>query len=530
MLKKKPTGLPPGLYFTTITIMRTIMLTVCVLSSYLVIGDTQPIPFRNNYYKKLLDRYFITLKEEETANDLNAKAEDLNNIANIYYTLKNYDMAAGYYRMSQATNQELKLTDVVYQQYFSLSKVYRDQKKYDSSMVCLSRSIKYFKEMKNDTTDLFDAYYNMAALFNDQRKTQIAVCYYDSAIVLAKELSHVFLLKCLAGKSDLYMDSHDYSRSIEIANEGLAISQQTGASDFTLEFLHLLYLNNKNLHKPDDAYKYLEAYYYLNDSLQSNKATKAFADMSNSFVAAAKEKENEILKQQNQNYLLVQKFYITGLVMGLLLIASLFFIARSQFKKIRFKNDVIAHEKKIKTQLISSIDQEKSHKNQLITEHQEIIETVTMEKSQITEELERKNNDLLTATTYMIKTNEKLMEISANFRNIASKLQKSSSLNEEIYQTIEAIEKLTTKDTWDTFRNKFIDVHPNFFKNLNDKCAGLTQNEMKLAAMISMNLSSKDIAKITMQQHNSINVARYRLRKKLNMETEDQLIGFLLQL
>jgi DNA-binding CsgD family transcriptional regulator len=328
----------------------------------------------------------------------------------------------------------------------------------------------------------------------------------------------------------MYEESKDNKKSLEYALEGLRISEKSREPAFSLKFRFLLYLNYKKLNKPELAFQNLEAYYHLNDSLELNKAAKAYTDMASSYEAVARVKENEILKQLNRNYVLAQKFYITALILGLLLITSLLLLARQQRRNIRFKNEIIQHEKRIKSQLITTIDKEKITKSQLINDHQQALETVTLEKSQITDELERKNNDLLTATTYMIKTNEKLAEISANFKTIASKLQKSSALNGEIYQTIEAIEKLTTKDTWDNFRSKFVDVHPNFFKNLNERCPGLTQNEMKLAAMISMNLSSKDIAKITMQQHNSINVARYRLRKKLSMESDDQLIGFLLQL
>ena len=494
-------------------------------------SQTATIPFENSYYKKLLAQYFISLKEDELSRDLAGKAEDLNNIGNIFFTLKNYPKALTYYRMSQETYRKMDSPDAMYGQYFSLSKVFREMHLYDSSRICLSKSIRYFKNSGNNLHNLMFAYYYSGELFHSQSQFKAAEKFYDSAIAVSRKVKNPALfLSCLVGKSMISQQSGDYQESAEIAVEGLTVADHTGELTFSLQFRHLLYLNYKNLNKPDLAFKNLEAYYYLNDSLKLYKANKAYMDMANSYEAVARENENEILKQQNRNYLLEQKFFITALVLGLLLITALVFLARQLRRRLHFKNEIIKHEQRIKSKLITTIDKEKIHKDQLITTHQEQLENVSIEKSQITEELERKNNDLLMATTYMIKTNEKLAEISANFKNIASKLQKSSTLNGEIYQTIEAIEKLSSKDTWDNFRSKFVDVHPNFFKNLNERCPGLTQNEMKLAAMISMNLSSKDIAKITLQQHNSINVARYRLRKKLNMESDEQLIGFLLQL
>jgi DNA-binding CsgD family transcriptional regulator/tetratricopeptide (TPR) repeat protein len=509
-----------------------LLVALCFLLINLVaVSSPEPFSPGNTYYKKLLAQYFLSLKQDERSNDMEAKAEDLNNIGNIFYTLRNYDKSLSYYRMSQDVYKKLDMPDAMFGQYFSLSKVYRDVNRYDSSWKCLSVSIQYFRKTSENAHNLMYAYYYSGELFHTQSQFKLAEKYYDSAIVLSKKAKDpVIFLECLEGKSKLYQKMKNYKKSNDYALEGLNVSEKSGEPDFTMNFRFLLYQNYKNLNKPELAFQNLEAYHSLNDSFQSNKALKAYTDMASSYEAVARVKENEILKQQNRNYVLAQKFYITALVLGLLLITSLLLLARQQRRSLRFKNQIIHHEKRIKSQLITTIDQEKISKSQLINDHQQALENVVLEKSQITDELERKNNDLLTATTYMIKTNEKLAEISANFRNIASKLQKSSSLNGEIYQTIEAIEKLSTKDTWDNFRSKFVDVHPNFFKNLNERCPGMTQNEMKLAAMISMNLSSKDIAKITMQQHNSINVARYRLRKKLNMESDDQLIGFLLQL
>jgi DNA-binding CsgD family transcriptional regulator len=517
-----------GRGFQLIKLLALILVILCQFSSH---AATDSVPFRNNYYKKLLAQYFISLKEDEIANDQPAKAEDLKNIGNIFYTFKNYEKAVSYYRMSQQTYKLSNLIDELYGQYFSLGKVFRDMKQYDSAWACFSKSINHFKNSENHIYDLYLAYFSSGELFRSQSDLKDADRFYDSSIVISKQLkSPELFLQSQFGKAKLFFDLKDFKKSEENAQEGLAISREKGKISYYLQFLHLLYLDYKNLNKPDLAFKNLEAYFYLNDSLQTLKSNQVYSDMAQSYEAITREKENDILRQKNRNYLLAEKFYITALILGLLLITTLILLARKQRRKILTKDDIIEQEQKVKSELITSIDKEKSANDQLITTHQEALETVVLEKSQISDELERKNNDLLTATTYMLKTNEKLAEISANFRNIASKLQKSSPINEEIYQTIDSIEKLTTKDTWDNFRSKFVDVHPNFFKSLNEKCPGLTQNEMKLAAMISMNLSSKDIAKITMQQHNSINVARYRLRKKLAIDSEDQLIGFLLQL
>ncbi|MCX6245569.1 MAG: hypothetical protein NTU98_12815 [Bacteroidetes bacterium] len=511
--------------------LKIFLLAACFLLPLLARSWPEAGKADNNPYKKSLAQYFKALMEDEKLNDLAAKAEDLNSIGNIHFTLKEYSKALDYYRKSQETYLRMDLPDAMYEQAFSISRVLREMKKYDSAWLSLSSAIRYFRITKNNSGNLMNAYYFAGELFRSEPKAQLAQMYYDSAMTLAtKNNRHDIILVILTGKSELYLETQDCKKSIEFAQQGLAIAAKTDDPVLLMRFHQILYKSYKLLNKQDQAFQNLEAYYKLNDSMQSLKNRNAMLRLTESYNAVSQQTGTELIRQQNRNFRLAQKFYISAAVFALLLIVLLSLLVRQQRKNLRFKNEIIRHEKQIKGKLVTSIDQHKTHKDELISTHKQALEAAGNEVSQVTAELERKNHDLLMATTYMIKTNEKLAEISANFRDIASRSPKTSSLNGEIYQTIEAIEKLTTKDTWDSFKAKFVDVHPNFFKNLNDKCPGLTSNEMKLAAMISMNLSSKDIAKITLQQHNSVNVARYRLRKKLNMESDDQLIGFLLQL
>jgi len=504
-----------------------------LVSSLPFAGHANPsLPGGNmDSYHKSLGQYFLSLKQDEKENDLAGKAEDLNNIGNIFFTLKDYKKALDYYHQAQETYRRLNMPDAVHSQYFPIAKVYQETGQFDSAWNCLCKATLYFRGSKGNTKDLMFAYFYSARLFNSRLEVKLAEKYYDSALTLSTRIDNTeVFLGCLLGKSELYQKAKDYRKAIEPALEGLNASRKIGDPADMMQFHELLYESYKQLNKPDLAFYNLEEYHKLNDSLEAVKLNTDFLRLSQGYEVLTEQKENEILKQQNHNYQLTQKFYITAVILGLSLILLLVIFLRQQRKMLRFKNQIIDHEKQVKAKLITTIGNEKNDKIRMISEHQEAIVLAESEKAGVQAELERKNNDLLTASTYMIRTNEKLGEISANLRTVASQLQKSSSINGELHETLEAIEKLATKDTWENFRNKFVDVHPNFFKNLNERCPGLTQNEMKLAAMIRMNLSSKDISKITMQQHNSINVARYRLRKKLKIDSEDQLIGYLLQL
>ena len=62
---------------------------------------------------------------------------------------------------------------------------------------------------------------------------------------------------------------------------------------------------------------------------------------------------------------------------------------------------------------------------------------------------------------------------------------------------------------------------------LNERFPDLTINDKRLCALLAIDLSTKDIAAIINISPESVKKSRYRLRKKLQLETEDGLSEFL---
>lgn len=83
---------------------------------------------------------------------------------------------------------------------------------------------------------------------------------------------------------------------------------------------------------------------------------------------------------------------------------------------------------------------------------------------------------------------------------------------------------------WKDFELRFEQVYEGFYKKLNDLVPGLTAGERKLCAMLRLDISSKDIAALTFQNPSSVDMARYRLRKKLNLPSDQNLIDFLMKI
>lgn len=80
---------------------------------------------------------------------------------------------------------------------------------------------------------------------------------------------------------------------------------------------------------------------------------------------------------------------------------------------------------------------------------------------------------------------------------------------------------------WDDFEMHLESAHQGFLTKLKNKYGDFTRYELRLCAFLKLNMSSKEIASITYTSPNSVNIARKRLKKKLNLQPDDSLQSFI---
>lgn len=147
------------------------------------------------------------------------------------------------------------------------------------------------------------------------------------------------------------------------------------------------------------------------------------------------------------------------------------------------------------------------------------------EKDEVTLELETKIRALAEKAMYLIKKNELISDISKQLNTLYQDM--SEHCGPQLEQIIKSLKSDTDQQFWKEFQLSFIGVHQDFHQSLNRRFPDLSPAERKLSAFISLSLSSKEIAAITHKTPDGIKVARSRLRKKLGLTTEENLIAFL---
>jgi DNA-binding CsgD family transcriptional regulator len=82
------------------------------------------------------------------------------------------------------------------------------------------------------------------------------------------------------------------------------------------------------------------------------------------------------------------------------------------------------------------------------------------------------------------------------------------------------------EDEWAHFQQQFELIEPSFLKNILNQFPALTPSDLKILTLIRMNLDSNEIARILRRTPESTKMARYRLRKRLELSNEESLEQF----
>lgn len=138
-------------------------------------------------------------------------------------------------------------------------------------------------------------------------------------------------------------------------------------------------------------------------------------------------------------------------------------------------------------------------------------------------EIEARNRELATSTMSMVKKSQILSEIKEALT--------AQTGENDLKQVIRLVEdNINNKEDWAFFENAFNHADKDFFKKVKDKHPNLTANDLKLCVYLRLNMSSKEIAPLLNISHRSVEIKRYRLRKKINLEREINLNEYFINL
>lgn len=148
-------------------------------------------------------------------------------------------------------------------------------------------------------------------------------------------------------------------------------------------------------------------------------------------------------------------------------------------------------------------------------------EIMRLQNEQLEADVASKNRELAASTMNIIKKNEFLTELKNELAAAKGK--------EDIDKVVKIINKdIAEKDNWKLFKEAFDNADKDFLQAVKKVHPNLTSNDLKLCAYLRLNLSSKEIAPLLNISVRSVEIKRYRLRKKMDLDHDKGLVEYIL--
>jgi len=142
--------------------------------------------------------------------------------------------------------------------------------------------------------------------------------------------------------------------------------------------------------------------------------------------------------------------------------------------------------------------------------------------------LEHLRRELLTKTMHLNDKQQIVEQVHADLELITkSNIENSVTSLKKVLRFLKS--QLVGQTGWQDFELWFTEVHAGFFDALRERYSDLSETELKVCALLRLNLLSKDISKVMNIQSASVDTYRFRIRKKLNLQNEENLTTFLSQ-
>jgi len=420
------------------------------------------------------------------------QAANLNDIGLLYFYNKQEPLACQQYEAAYAIYNELHDQAGTAATFGNIGHLYEKEQQYDSAFYFQRQALHQYTRI-DDKKGSAKIYENLGSIHEDLEKYDSAQYYFSKALELND--NNIARIEILNNMGDVLRKTGHYQEGIAQTRKALILALETNEQHQLSGAYRDLAKSYNLMGMHDSAYYYLElSRKYLLDTY-SDENSKQVALLQTVYDIEKKNSEIERLVNTRKTTRIITVAIVV--VVLLLVVLGLLIISRQRLK--------------IKNERMESL------------QHRHKYETAEVK---LKEELETKSKELSTYTLHIIQKNQLLEDL----RNRLDELIKDDKRDQkkQLKQILTQINASFNHDEyWVEFRNIFEQVHQSFFTNLKNYCDTLTPNDLRLVALLKMNMGSNDIATLLGISQDSLRVVRYRLRKKLNLAQGESLTVFL---
>lgn len=459
--------------------------------------------FRQENYKLALDCFLQCLELAEKANNKMGIARLLNNIGLVYHQQGEYDRSMQYFLKCFKDAEASGLTELVGVVANNLGLAYRAKENYEDAIKYFLLSLDIRQNTNNDL-GASQVLSNLAEIYKRQREYDKALEYLARAEALKERLDDKSGMVTVADiRSEIYIEQGKLKDAEKLIDHNFKAVRRIGGENvsFIYQRYHDLYVAKNDYKNALYWYKRKTGY---NDTIFNETKSKQLAELQTLYEVNKKEKEIVELEKEKEEARFIGNIMAISVVSLTVVIILSIYILRLRIKK---RQQVFEMERVL---------------------NQKEIENAALREEELKNEIEYKNKELASYTINFVQKSELMEELKRNLQTISPE-------NAEVAKKIANINKIVENSyqvdrEWEDFKVQFENVHRDFFRILKGRCPELTNGDLKLCALLKLNMNMKEAAKILGISPESVKTARYRLRKKFGLSQEANLVDFILNL
>jgi tetratricopeptide (TPR) repeat protein/DNA-binding CsgD family transcriptional regulator len=455
-----------------------------------------------DYYSRAMENLIDVLALCDSIGDQENLAEILNDLGNLHSQgTHNYALAESYYKRSIEVHRSLRQEHGVAVALINLGELSMSRKLYAQAITYLNDALRIEERLKREP---FVCY-----IIGQLGKVYLQTGDYDRSQAMflrALRLAQKLELKdnessWLIGLGKVSAVKGKPQESIVYLSQALSLTAPDNYAKRVQVFEGLAEAFESSGNYPQ-AFLNRQALLRAQDSLASTVQRDKLQELQARYQTQANERAISALHEREKSDQ-VRMALLTGLGLTVIAVLTLIFISL----RLRHKNQIEVNQKR---KILFEADMK----------DRECVE------AELRSEIDFKARELTTFTLNLIHKNEMLEDLKEQITEIKKTLpdEDRSKIN-RIVSNIHLSRRID-KD-WDNFTLYFEQVHQGFFDNLKWNFPELNYNDLKLCALLRLNLDTKKIASIMDISPESAKVARYRLRKKLGLQADENLTSFL---
>jgi len=428
----------------------------------------------------------------------NGRSRCLQLISTIYSRQKKYKEAIA---LSKTVVEDLQgstdKTGTLGLAYNSLGTLYEYQKQNDSAAYFFKQAASEF-EKTNNKAYLPTAYVKMGDLALKKKLKASSYDYYTKAYQLSKTTENKQAqVSCLVALGNWELAFNNNSTQAEsYFRKAKELANSLSDKVFEIKVIEALIVLKKRQSDFLEVSQLQEEELKIKDNYYSLEREQIAKNLEVQFEVAEKDRKLQLISKEKEVSRLTNSLLISLVVFLLIVFSVLYFFLKrnSQRDKQLLKT---------KEELFSVLEEQKR-----------------LKEKQMENDIEHKESQLSAITLQMLQKNELLDEIKIIL------LKKDDSSEKSLTKIINS--HFAQDSNWNDFDKYFESVNKNFYTKLKHKYPDISTNDLKICALIKLNLSIKEMASILNISPDSVKTARYRLRKKLQLTTEENLTEFIL--